>query len=111
LFSCDPALVTCKKAPPVCPAGQVPAVSNDCWASCVPANDCAYVPDCTKCASKGEVCVTESTKGGQVHHCVVVPPACEGKPTCACMGDSVCLGAFDVCNDGSEGITCGCTVC
>ena len=95
----------------MCPPGQVPGVVNTCWASCVPANDCAYVSDCSKCAPKGEVCVTESTKAGQVHHCVVVPPACNGKPTCECMGDSVCIGLFDVCNDEPTGIGCGCTTC
>jgi hypothetical protein len=47
---CDPAtqvscdartgMVTCKRAPPSCPQGQVPAVVDSCWGECVPIEQC-----------------------------------------------------------------------
>ncbi|MDB4972922.1 MAG: Kazal-type serine protease inhibitor domain protein [Myxococcaceae bacterium] len=39
--SCDPAPVLCKRAPPVCPTGEVPAVVDTCWGDCVRVDRCA----------------------------------------------------------------------
>ena len=113
MFDCDSSngKVTCKKATPVCPAGEVPLVENLCWGGCVPVQQCNTVTDCTKCNTKTEVCVTESFKGGPSHHCVAIAPDCNGKASCACMGDSVCTGSFDTCTDNPNEILCGCTVC
>lgn len=38
--SCDERKVTCKRARPMCPEGQVPAVDGSCWGDCVTIDQC-----------------------------------------------------------------------
>lgn len=77
----------------------------------MPATQCSAVDDCSKCNPKTQVCVTEIFKGGPNHHCVDVAPACNGTPSCECMGKSVCTGSFDTCSAADGEITCGCSKC
>jgi hypothetical protein len=112
MFDCETKDVTCKKATPICPAGQVPLVEESCWGGCVPATQCNAVDDCSKCDANAEVCITETFKGGPKVHCVPRPSECSGKATCECLGKSVCVGKFDTCSeDANGGIQCGCTTC
>jgi hypothetical protein len=45
--SCDARKVVCKRARPLCPAGQVPSVAETCWGDCAPIDHCA----CTEAAA------------------------------------------------------------
>jgi len=38
--SCNPGSILCRRAPPVCPEGQVPSVEGTCYGPCVPIGDC-----------------------------------------------------------------------
>jgi cysteine-rich repeat protein len=46
--SCDPTNVTCGRSPPRCLPGHYPAVSDGCWAGCVPVSECtcSYDSEC-----------------------------------------------------------------
>jgi hypothetical protein len=55
-FNCDPGAVGCKRPPPLCPAGQVPQVVNNCYGECVDARQCATVGSCAACRST-DLCV------------------------------------------------------
>lgn len=111
MFDCDATKVMCKKATPNCPAGQVPLVEGECWGGCVPIQQCSNIDDCAKCNLETQVCVTEVFKGGPKRHCVDVAPGCNGKPSCECMGQSVCTEPFDTCSNDNGAIICGCTKC
>lgn len=39
--SCDARNVLCRRAPPVCPEGQVPSVAGRCWGECVRIEECS----------------------------------------------------------------------
>ena len=59
---------------------------------------------------EGEACVQYSTQLGPQFHCSPIPEACGGTPSCACMAE-VCVGPFDACSDGPDGMSCSCPVC
>lgn len=40
-MDCDPVKIRCRRAPPECPAGQVPSVSGSCFGACVAVEKCA----------------------------------------------------------------------
>jgi len=65
-----------------------------------------------QCNSLTEVCVVNEawTKS---YACQAVPKGCETKRTCACLGATVCTGAFNLCNDNaaSNTVTCSCPTC
>ena len=46
--SCDPRQILCKRAPPVCAAGNVPSVVGTCYGECVPVEQCPCkdAPEC-----------------------------------------------------------------
>jgi hypothetical protein len=111
LFDCDHDKVLCESLPPTCPPGETPSVSGNCWGSCVPATECQTVADCEQCDPKQHTCVTDVAKSGPLRHCVAIPAACSGKPSCACMGMSVCVGAFDLCAESQGSISCNCPTC
>ena len=82
-----------------------------CWTnSCLPPDQCREVTTCDDCL-EDQVCVQYVTQMGPTYHCVEVPEICEEKPTCDCMGTSVCTGVFDACSDGEEMLSCSCPVC
>ncbi len=92
--SCNAANVTCATAPPTCAAGSLPIVTNHCYAGgCLPASQCADVGSCDACTAAGLSCVTYDARTGPTYHCVTIPAACSGAPTCACLG--VCTGTFE----------------
>ncbi len=112
-FDCDSSKVTCKLAPPKCPAGSTPQVAGSCYTlACVKSSQCKTVPDCTKCGPN-EACSTYVTQLGPQPHCVSVPPECKGNATCGCLGPTTCVKPFDSCNDlsGIKGVSCGCPAC
>jgi hypothetical protein len=39
--SCDPRAIRCRRLPPECPFGQVPAIEGTCYGDCVPVEQCA----------------------------------------------------------------------
>jgi hypothetical protein len=55
-FECDTGTVGCKRPAPLCPAGQVPQVVNNCYGECVDARQCATVGSCAACRST-DLCV------------------------------------------------------
>ncbi len=112
-FDCDTSKVTCKAAPPVCPAGQVAQVKGNCYTfACVAASECTFVPGCGDCAPM-DVCSLYVTQLGPRPHCVSIPKTCGGNFSCACLGPSTCISPFDSCSDlsGQKGVSCGCPAC
>jgi hypothetical protein len=98
-FDCDTASVTCKRAAPVCPAGQVPRVVMQgvqrCFGECMDARQCLAVPSCASCA-RADLCVR--TGAATSLHCVAAPSSCT-TASCACVGPSVC-GGYGSCQTG-----------
>jgi hypothetical protein len=39
-LTCDPRAITCKRAAPACPEGQVPSVEDQCYGACVDIESC-----------------------------------------------------------------------
>ncbi|MBK7584211.1 MAG: hypothetical protein IPI67_28920 [Myxococcales bacterium] len=114
-FDCDADKVFCNALPPLCEGGMTPSVNGGCWGPCVPVSECASIPTCADCTAPGTVCVTVDMQSGDsaASHCVEVPKGCEGSPTCACMGSSVCPAPFSACFDQKQpsGLLCSCPNC
>lgn len=111
-MSCDPSVVSCESLPPDCGAGTFPGTDENtmCWTGlCVPAELCDVVPSCADCP-EAETCVEYVMQGGPEFHCSPIPEACDGTPSCECLSD-VCIGDFDTCGEGPDGLTCSCPVC
>lgn len=107
---CNPFEVACDALPPECPEGMLPTIEGACWSGlCVPAALCDVVPDCAACP-EDEACV-QFVSQLPVTRCSPIPPACDGVPSCGCMGDDVCESPFDLCNDIDGAISCDCPVC
>ncbi len=111
-LSCDANKVACDALPPPCPDGFLAETTPVCWTGkCVPAALCDVVPDCALCPD-GTVCVQDVAFGPQGWpRCEPVPAACNGKASCACMGDLVCTGEFTFCSMGDQGLSCECPNC
>lgn len=109
-FVCDTSKALCDSLPPSCPVGTVASVSGACWGSCVTPTECLSVDSCAACTGN-QVCVEDETMLGPVFHCVAAPPECGGTPTCACMGASVCAGAYHLCSESPAGLSCSCPEC
>ncbi len=107
---CNPSTVTCKKAIPVCPPGQVPAVENGCWGKCIGILECATEKDCSNCTTgfcaKYESFVTN-------YRCVMPSLQCSAL-ACSCLAPYFCASPWDACNDstsGPEKVSCSCPSC
>ncbi len=116
-LDCDSTTVVCKRAPPQCPAGQVPRIIGKgverCFGECVDARQCLGVPACQGCA-KGDLCVKYSTRPETAAHCVPIPPACGGNASCGCVGPGVCVTPFKACVNQPQlvnAISCECPNC
>ena len=115
-FACDTTRVTCKIATPSCPAGEVPTVNDagTCYlGTCAPATECTTVTSCGVCTGASEACVSYETQLGPQHHCVTIPPACNGNGGCSCNGLVSCVAPYRMCTDysGIRGVTCSCPTC
>ena len=116
-FACDTSPVTCRMAPPSCPAGEVPSVNDagTCYTgACAPASQCTTVTDCNACSGRtAETCVVYQTQRGNQFHCVSVPPACGGNDGCDCLGPTTCVAPYRACTNfsGVKGISCSCPNC
>jgi hypothetical protein len=116
-LTCNPLGVVCKSLPPDCGPGDVPGVVEDdngkCWSgSCVPAEACDWVPDCSYCAGEELVCVLKGQKGAY-HVCEPRPLDCApGDIDCDC-GQQICDASepHTVCHDEDVGIQCECPFC
>ena len=117
-LTCNPLGVVCKSLPPDCGPGDVPGVVEDdngkCWSgSCVPAEACDWVPDCSYCAGEDLVCVLKGQKGAY-HVCEPRPLDCApGDIDCDC-GQQICDASepHTVCHDDEDvGIQCECPFC
>lgn len=109
---CNPFEVSCESEPPDCQPGMLPGVDPDqaCWTGdCVPAEHCDVVPSCADCPDD-EVCVQRISQIPSTT-CSPIPEACDGQPSCACMGADVCVSPFDVCGDDGDGLSCACPAC
>ncbi|MBI5502759.1 MAG: hypothetical protein HY907_21115 [Deltaproteobacteria bacterium] len=110
-YNCDDSTVVCLTPPPACPEGEVPSVSGSCWGACVPATECAYVKDCSRCDPDVQFCVQYVQRSGIFAHCVERLDECGAVPSCACGGASVCVAPFDSCGDDPAGPICSCPTC
>jgi len=112
---CDPVEAQCEAVPPPCPPGTVAEVdpTTMCWTfSCVPAESCQTVPDCTVCG-EDQACVVRSDLAGLTFVCEPIPPACMDVATCECMPAACpmpfeCIGAPP---KGGADLACTCEVC
>ncbi|HEY5958123.1 MAG TPA: hypothetical protein VIV60_16280, partial [Polyangiaceae bacterium] len=105
--SCNDSRVVCKRATPVCNAGQMPSLTPDgsCWdGNCIDVVDCSEVTSCDVCKANGLMCVYENGIRG-VAHCVPEPYACMAMSNCSCFS-SLC-GTVAPCTDIPTGISCG----
>lgn len=111
-FRCD-GQVTCRAAEPVCPSGSVASVVGNCWGPCVPTAECASVAGCAKCTGPQQSCVMNSAYPLPGYHCVTSPAACGSDATCGCLGPTVCVWPFLICDDlsGPRGVNCHCPTC
>lgn len=113
---CNPIAVLCKSLPPECPAGQVPSVDvvAQCWTgSCVPAEACDWVPDCSYCDDDESICVTKLQKGSYTV-CAPKPVDCGDLEDIDCRcGAQVCAASppHTLCHDVSDDIACECELC
>jgi hypothetical protein len=107
--------VTCRMAPPTCPAGEVPSINaeGNCYTgACARAVECTLLADCSGCTGGDRSCVNYQTQLGPQFHCVSLPAACGGRATCACLGASACVAPYRACGDQSQGgIACSCPNC
>jgi hypothetical protein len=108
--------VTCRAAPPTCAAGMVPVVNDaeNCYrGTCAPASECLSVTGCGSCTGANDACVTYQTQLGNQHHCVAIPPECNGAATCGCFGAASCLSPYRSCQEysGLKGVLCSCPNC
>ena len=112
-FDCDASTVTCNRAPPACPAGQVPRVVGGCFGECVEARQCRSVASCAACG-RGDLCVRYVRAGAGVH-CVAPPSSCAGGPvTCACAAAAVCVAPYRICTGAvpmGGPLSCECPTC
>jgi hypothetical protein len=115
--NCNPFGLLCDAAPPDCPAGQLPSVSEDgtCWTGqCAPTEACNWAPDCDSCVDKEDplVCVFKLQKGA-FHVCEPKPADCgPGDIDCEC-GAQICdmSPPHTICADQNPGIACECPFC
>ena len=108
-FDCS-SPVLCNALPPTCVAGKVPSVAGGCWGPCVPATECASVPNCESCP-KTTACVVKSSLSS-TYHCVNVKKGCA--LDCTCLGKMACVGDHDICSDAAKNgaaVTCACPNC
>ena len=115
-FRCDATPVTCRRAPPVCPAGEVPTIDDagTCYVgTCAPATECTTVTGCGLCTGAGQTCVQYDTQLGPQAHCVEIPAACGSDGTCACLAPGSCIAPYRSCTNfsGIRGISCSCPTC
>lgn len=115
--NCNPFGLLCDAAPPDCPAGQLPSVTEDgtCYTGqCAPVEACNWAPDCESCVDKEDplVCVFKLQKGA-FHVCEPKPADCgPGDIDCGC-GEQICEMSppHTVCADQNPGIACECPFC
>ncbi len=104
-LDCDTSTVTCRRAAPSCPAGQVPRViamaGGRCFGECVSARQCLFVPNCAGCA-KDDLCVRTPDAARSVAHCVPRPLTCGTVPSCACVAPAACAGIQAMCVAASD---------
>ena len=107
--SCNDSVVTCDTPTPQCAAGESPIVVGSCYAGgCLPSLECRDVTSCASCSGAGITCVVDAAFT-QTSHCVDAQGC--SPADCACLGESVCVGAFNVCSDVMGHIECACPAC
>jgi hypothetical protein len=97
---------------PDCGEGEIPVVeeSGTCWTGeCTPPENCHYVTDCDHCTDD-QACVRRGSTP-PYYTCVEMPAACNGTPTCECMGSTACHDAYELCHDDDGGLYCDCPTC
>ncbi|MCC6215887.1 MAG: hypothetical protein IT376_13565 [Polyangiaceae bacterium] len=107
---CDPSTVRCRAMTPVCPAGEVPSVSDGCWGSCVPILSCATVEDCGDC---GGYWCAEYRSWVTEYRCVAPAIECSAL-ACSCLEPYFCGGGFEGCSIPAVGparVACECLDC
>jgi hypothetical protein len=104
--SCDRRNVIEPVEPPACGIpGEIRTVIGGNWGPCIPAGECAEVAACGECDAAGLSCVVTTIDAPRPEtslHCVGVPAACGGTPTCDCM--QTCSEPYGVCTD--DGLVC-----
>ncbi len=117
-IQCNPLGVDCNIPQPECPAGEVASVEDTnngrCWTgSCVFAEACDWVPDCSYCDTSELVCVGKLQKGAY-HVCEPKPVDCGDVDDIDCgCGQQICDASppHTVCGDAADDIDCECPFC
>ncbi len=94
-MDCNQVHAACDVFPPQCTGGTIPSVVGSCWGPCVEPKDCLDIGDCDGCNPETSACVINHVLQQSVQ-CVKTWEACDGLPTCECMGDQLCfyLGGY-----------------
>lgn len=110
--TCDGSRATCRRTPPECAPGTQAIVKDGCWGDCVDVSDCPAVQSCDACRAD-QACVSVGPMLPLLQ-CWDVAPACEGKPTCECMGNDICAPfscSDDASSEGDLQLGCFCVTC
>jgi hypothetical protein len=109
--SCDESKVLCAVPSPICAAGEAPVISGACYTgSCQKVLECEAVTDCGVCTGAPKPACVQETAQLATTHCVDVAAPCSDA-SCACLGPSVCVGAFDLCVEATDHLSCECPTC
>ncbi len=110
-LSCDQSAIICDEAPPPCDPGKLPQTTPGCYTGqCVPASLCDVVLTCKDCPAD-TMCVQKVSFGIDSVTCEPIPPGCDGKVDCACVGDLVCTGMYGLCSSQGAVVSCECPNC
>lgn len=98
--------VACDAKPPACPPGTIPSVDGACWGPCVEPVYCIDVtcnPDEVGGCGPGWTCVEHQAGAA---HCELLPAACGGVASCACLEPFFSEFCGGPCGDDGGKILC-----
>jgi hypothetical protein len=76
-------------------------------------DSCNWVASCDDCSEHHACAAPGGLTFDEIYYCIEIPEACDGTPTCDCMGDLACPGAANYCRGMSADgyFICDCVVC
>ncbi|MFZ6184685.1 hypothetical protein [Nannocystis pusilla] len=102
-MTCSDGPVACDQAMPQCPAGTVNTVQDDCWAGCMHPRYCEGGGCTPGSCGDGWTCVSHQSGAST---CALLPAACAGEPTCACLQPYFAEFCPGSCGDVEGGVQC-----